>query len=92
MQALEILTGCYILVQVIDTIIFDWVMEYEVFWSNLDLWPFWWLCIVQGNTVAAMGSFKGLKQVRRIVEDCIHNKMHPVYHIKVIFFLTKMFT
>ncbi|KAL4651989.1 hypothetical protein ACB092_01G200500 [Castanea dentata] len=38
----------------------------------------------KGNTVAAMGSFKGLKQVRRIVEDCILNKMHPVYHIKVL--------
>lgn len=31
-----------------------------------------------------MGSFKGLKQVRRIVEDCIKNIKHPVYHIKVI--------
>ena len=30
-----------------------------------------------------MGSFKGLKQVRRVVEDCIKNVMHPVYHIKV---------
>ncbi|XP_074570800.1 KRR1 small subunit processome component homolog [Curcuma longa] len=40
--------------------------------------------LVQGNTVAAMGSFKGLKQVRRIVEDCIHNQMHPVYHIKTL--------
>ncbi|XP_074590025.1 uncharacterized protein LOC141845928 [Curcuma longa] len=40
--------------------------------------------LVQGNTVAAMGSFKGLKQVRRIVEDCIHNQMHPVYHIKIL--------
>ncbi|KAE9458447.1 hypothetical protein C3L33_09668, partial [Rhododendron williamsianum] len=52
MQALEILTGCYIL--------------------------------VQGSTVAAMGSFRGLKQARKIVEDCMLNKMHPVYHIKIL--------
>ncbi|XP_031255275.1 KRR1 small subunit processome component homolog isoform X2 [Pistacia vera] len=39
---------------------------------------------LKGNTVAAMGSFKGLKQVRKIVEDCIQNKMHPVYHIKIL--------
>lgn len=52
LKALEIVTGCYIL--------------------------------VQGNTVSAMGSFKGLKQVRRIVEDCIENKMHPLYHIKIL--------
>ncbi|KAL8222852.1 hypothetical protein R6Q57_020251 [Mikania cordata] len=40
--------------------------------------------LVQGNSVSAMGSFKGLKQVRRIVEECMLNKMHPVYNIKVL--------
>ncbi|WOG99879.1 hypothetical protein DCAR_0519235 [Daucus carota subsp. sativus] len=52
LKALEILTGCYIL--------------------------------IQGNTVSAMGSFKGLKQVRRIVEDCMTNKLYPVYHVKIL--------
>jgi ribosomal RNA assembly protein len=37
--------------------------------------------LVQGNTVSAMGPYKGLKEVRRVVEDCMDN-VHPIYHIK----------
>jgi len=38
--------------------------------------------LVQGNTVSIMGdSYKGLKQARQVVIDCMNN-IHPVYNIK----------
>jgi ribosomal RNA assembly protein len=37
--------------------------------------------LVQGNTVSAMGGYKGLKTVRRIIEDTMAN-IHPIYAIK----------
>lgn len=37
--------------------------------------------LVQGNTVAAMGEYKDLSTVFRVVNDCMDN-VHPIYSIK----------
>ncbi|KAJ3518029.1 hypothetical protein NLJ89_g123 [Agrocybe chaxingu] len=37
--------------------------------------------LVQGNTVSVMGPHRSLKEVRRIVLDCMKN-IHPIYRIK----------
>lgn len=39
--------------------------------------------VVQGQTVSALGPYKGLAQVRRIVEDTMKN-IHPIYNIKAL--------
>ncbi|KAI1248725.1 ribosomal RNA assembly protein krr1 [Eutypa lata] len=37
--------------------------------------------LVHGNTVSVIGPYKGLKEARRVVEDCMAN-VHPIYQIK----------
>lgn len=39
--------------------------------------------VVQGQTVSALGPYKGLQQVRKVVEDTMKN-IHPVYSLKAL--------
>lgn len=39
--------------------------------------------LVQGNTVSALGPYRGLQQVREIVTETMNN-VHPIYNIKAL--------
>ena len=45
--------------------------------------------LVQGNTVSVMGGYKGLKQVRRVVIECMKN-IHPIYNLKMLYVQRKL--
>lgn len=45
--------------------------------------------LVQGNTVACMGGYKGLKKSRKIIEECMRN-VHPVYNIKSLMIMREL--
>jgi|AntRauTorckE5430_2_1112549.scaffolds.fasta_scaffold03106_4 ribosomal RNA assembly protein len=45
--------------------------------------------LVQGNTVAVMGSVKGIKQARQVIIECLKN-IHPVYNIKRLMIMKEL--
>ncbi|KAL5102955.1 hypothetical protein TcWFU_005644 [Taenia crassiceps] len=46
--------------------------------------------MVQGKTVAVVGPYDGLKKVRQVVNECIFDNVHPVYHIKRFVIIQKL--
>jgi ribosomal RNA assembly protein len=46
--------------------------------------------LIQGNTVACMGSNKGIKEIRKIIIDSMKS-VHPIFHIKNLIVKEKLF-
>lgn len=41
--------------------------------------------VVYGNTATILGSVKAIKNVKKVIDDCMSN-VHPIYNIKVNFY------
>ena len=72
LKAVELLTKCYILIQGNTGMVHEngYLLQHAL--------------ITHLPSVAAMGGIQGLKQVRKIVVDCIQNNYHPIYNIKAL--------
>ncbi|CAH8626295.1 ribosomal RNA assembly protein krr1 [Schistosoma haematobium] len=46
--------------------------------------------VVQGKTVSVVGRYNDLKEVRRIVQGCIYDNIHPAYSIKRLLIIKKL--
>nr|CAH8865652.1 unnamed protein product [Trichobilharzia regenti] len=46
--------------------------------------------VIQGKTVAVVGRYNDLKEVRRIVQGCIYDNTHPAYSIKRLLIIKKL--
>ena len=93
LKSIELLTQCYVLVQVNkiikitfkcwrqDTIYYHWMCgqgQCTIELVRCQPPSTWWF---QGNTVSCLGPYQGLKQVRKVVVDTMNN-IHPIYNIK----------
>ncbi|CAH8610379.1 unnamed protein product [Schistosoma guineensis] len=46
--------------------------------------------VVQGKTVSVVGRYNDLKEVRKIVQGCIYDNIHPAYSIKRLLIIKKL--
>ncbi|TNN06137.1 KRR1 small subunit processome component isoform 1 [Schistosoma japonicum] len=46
--------------------------------------------VVQGKTVSVVGRYNDLKEVRKIVQGCIYENVHPAYSIKRLLIIKKL--